>query len=946
MTILSHVALGLYAISIVLLSIYALHSLWLIVEFLRHRRVAARVAAAEVAMPLPAILPMVLVQLPVFNERDVVERMVAAAGMLRWPRARLRIQLLDDGTDDSVALGALAIAALSARGLDAVHLHRTDRIGYKAGALEYGLDADATHPAGAAEYVAIFDADFMPTPDFLERAIKPLLLDPGLALVQGRWEHHNRDANRLTRAQALGIDGHFAIEQGARSASGLALNFNGTCGLWRRTAIADAGGWQHDTLTEDMDLSYRAQLAGWRCTYRLDLAVPGEIPTTVSAWRTQQFRWAKGSIQTGRKLLGAVWRSSWSLRCKLAATAHMTHFLVHPLILTSLLVAPLAMPSLHQLPTWAVVCGAALFVIGVSAPIVLYVSAQFVLRGRAAWRRLRDLPVIAAIGTGVAASNSRAVWEALRAKPSEFVRTPKQGDKPASSYRAHRARGHVELACAAWAFFGAVLGARGPHTWMGSILALYGTGFLWVGLRLWRDGRSSAVRSGTPTSGPTRTRASHRLLALGLLGVLGHAVLGLWPGQWRDTPVVHATLGLGLAVVYVLAALEVRAGAQPRRALAWILGITLAMRLGGLGLAPSDDVARYIVEGEQVRAGENPYVVPPGASVVTAHLDPAINRALNHREWTAIYPPGTLALEAATTAITPHPLAFKLLALIAELVGLLVVAWLLVRDGRSVSWLVLAAWHPAAVIFGAGEAHHDMVLATLLLAALALAISRPRVAVAVATIAALIKPFGVLVLPALLRTRDPVRWLLPPALLLLAYLPFADAGPALFASLGRFGTELHFHGVLEPLLRGVISSLTTEDAVHPTVVATLAVLWLGGSLALWGLGTRERWDAVRLTARLYVWLLICAPTLHPWYLLPLVMLLPLVRSPALLVWMACAPIYWLHGLDLDTETAWAEVGWVTTLAHAPAAFVLAWTSLSARRAPLLDLGEREGGQPG
>lgn len=486
-----------YVLAVGLLALYGLHSLWLLVLFLRHRRAAAAQAAAEAATPLPADdqLPHVLVQLPVFNERDVVVRMLDAIGRIDWPKDRLHIQLLDDSTDDSVLIGRAAVATLVARGLDAVSLHRTDRTGFKAGALENGMKhCDAP-------FIAIFDADFVPEPDFLRIAIKPLLADPGLALVQGRWEHFNRNDNVLTRAQAVGIDGHFAVEQGARAWSGLPMNFNGTCGLWRRSAIIDGGGWEHDTLTEDMDLSYRVQLVGWRCTYRIGLAVPGEVPADVNAWRSQQFRWAKGSIQTAIKLLPRVWRSSWSLHAKLCASLHMTHYMVHPLILASLFAAPLAMLLVERgsVPIWVLMLGLLSFVVGALAPILVYTVSQLTLHGRAGWRNLRSLPILAGIGTGIAISNAKAVWQAVRGKQSAFVRTPKAGSAGTSSYRARAHNGVPELLCALWAIVGMAVGFIGSHTWVTPLLAIYLSGFAWMSFHCIRERRGrTAVRPAQP----------------------------------------------------------------------------------------------------------------------------------------------------------------------------------------------------------------------------------------------------------------------------------------------------------------------------------------------------------------------------------------------------------------------------------------------------------------
>ena len=482
--ILSLLAAIVYALAVGSLAIYAIHSLWLLGRFLRFRHSAATLEASELATLLPADLPHVLVQLPVFNERDVVDRLVDAIGRLTWPADRLHIQLLDDSTDDSVQRGAEACARLRASGLDCQQLCRPNRSGFKAGALDYGMMQQD------APFIAIFDADFVPEPDFLQRAIRPLLADPQLALVQGRWAHLNRDENALTRAQALGIDGHFAVEQGARAWSGLAMNFNGTCGLWRRSAIIAGGGWEHDTLTEDMDLSYRVQLAGWRCTYRLGLAVPGEIPASVNAWRSQQFRWAKGSLQTAIKLLPRVWQSSWSLTEKLAATLHMTHYLVHPLILVSLFMAPLALIAAASVPAWIMMLGLGCFLIGAATPPITYLTAQLVLHGSGGWRRMRMLPALAAFGTGIAISNSRAAWQAFSGHQSPFVRTPKAGSTQGaktSSYKSRGASGYPELACAAWAAMALVVGYGFHPWWVSPLLGVYCSGFLWMGIQTMRE---------------------------------------------------------------------------------------------------------------------------------------------------------------------------------------------------------------------------------------------------------------------------------------------------------------------------------------------------------------------------------------------------------------------------------------------------------------------------
>lgn len=475
-------AAAIYGLAISLLALYAAHGLWLLWLFARHESGSrsSEVGEASVVLPADDDLPVVLVQLPIFNERDVIDRILESASQLDWPASKLVIQLLDDSTDDTVALARSKVARLAAGGLNIVHVHRKDRTGFKAGALQLGMaESDA-------EFVAIFDADFIPRPDFLRRAIVPLLADKGLALVQGRWAHLNRTQNLLTQVQAIGIDGHFAIEQGARAWSGLAMNFNGTCGLWRRSAIDHAGGWQHDTLTEDLDLSYRAQLKGWRCTYRMGLDVPGELPADIASWRSQQFRWAKGSQQTARKLAWPILRSGWSVRHKIASLLHLTHYAVHPLMLLSLLAAPVAILLCPTPPSWLLLVGFVFFLGGMFAPLATYAVGEFVLHGQSGIRSLRFLPMLAAVGTGIAISNTRAVVEAWRGIVSPFVRTPKNGAS-AGSYRATAASGSAELLCSTWAALGIVATVAHGRWWVAPLLLIYSSGFLTVGLLLWRQ---------------------------------------------------------------------------------------------------------------------------------------------------------------------------------------------------------------------------------------------------------------------------------------------------------------------------------------------------------------------------------------------------------------------------------------------------------------------------
>ncbi len=477
-------AFWLYAALSAALAVYAAHRLWLV--WLSWR--AGRAAPAP-APPLPAELPVVTVQLPLYNERYVAARLIDAACALDWPRDRLEVQVLDDSTDDTGQICAERAAAWRDRGVDLVHLRRSDRAGYKAGALEAGL------ARARGELVLVLDADFLPAPDLLRRTVGHFA-DPAVGMVQARWEHLNRAAGPLTQVQALLLDGHFAVEQTARAASGRFFNFNGTAGLWRRGAIEAAGGWQHDTLTEDLDLSYRALLAGWRFVYLLAESVPGELPADINGFKSQQFRWAKGSIQVARKLLPAVLRAPVPLRVKLEAALHLTHNL--PYLLTALL-ALVAVPALvwaepaSSLPRALEISLAA----GAALVTALYLlAAERAIAGRLRPRRalaaIARMPSLLAVTAGISLSQSRAVLEGAAGRPSEFVRTPKSGEVGdlAAGERAvrggYRARAGLvpllELACAAWLGLGLCQAVAAGRLAAAPILALFALGFAVVGL--------------------------------------------------------------------------------------------------------------------------------------------------------------------------------------------------------------------------------------------------------------------------------------------------------------------------------------------------------------------------------------------------------------------------------------------------------------------------------
>ena len=408
----------LHAVVLLVLGIFGLHRLHLLSIFSRSRH------RGPACPSEPSDWPTVTVQLPLFNERFVVERLLEAASALDYPADRLQIQVLDDSTDDTVAISRRCAARLRARGVDIEVLHRTDREGFKAGALQAGL-ASAT-----GQFIAVFDADFVPPTAFLKETI-PYFSEAKVGMVQARWGHLNESGSVLNRCQALLLDGHFVIEHAARNWSGRFFNFNGTAGVWRREAIESAGGWQNDTLTEDLDLSYRAQLVGWRFIYRADLVVPGELPDSITALKSQQYRWAKGSIETARKLVPTIVQANdhpWWVR--LEACCHLLANYAFPFVLLLALLLPI---NVILLGTGGGL-GSARFDVPLFGCATLPFLFFYYRAGRERGMRSRSLLLrifaALALGIGLAVNQSRAVWSASVGRRSAFIRTPKRGDAP------------------------------------------------------------------------------------------------------------------------------------------------------------------------------------------------------------------------------------------------------------------------------------------------------------------------------------------------------------------------------------------------------------------------------------------------------------------------------------------------------------------------------------
>jgi cellulose synthase/poly-beta-1,6-N-acetylglucosamine synthase-like glycosyltransferase len=484
----------LYTFAATALGLYGLYVLALVAQFVRHRHRPAPHAALN-----NADLPVVTVQLPMYNERYVAGRIIDAAAALDWPRDRLQIQVLDDSTDDTTAIVRERVEAHRRRGVDVTLIHRSHRAGYKAGALAHGLKS------ARGEYVALFDADFVPAPDFLKRLLPHFAGDAGIGFVQARWEHLNYRRSALARALAIAVDGHFVVEQFARNRSGWPMIFNGSAGIWRRACIEASGGWQGDTLCEDMDLSYRAALAGWRCAFAPGVTVPQEEPESIAAIKSQHGRWAQGGAQCLRKHFRAILTTrNWSLVQKILGFTYLAGYTAHVLIvLIVLLWLPLALEGqmLKHLPLTF------LGVSGLALPIEYAVSQWALHRRDGSWlRRLTYLPLLLVVGFGVAFSNALAIVSGLLIRGGEFQRTPKidRSEVVTDSYAPRNAASagfEIGLSLYALAAAGALWTAGQAAT--ASFLMIYAAGFSGVGLasliEAARAGRLRAQAIAPPT---------------------------------------------------------------------------------------------------------------------------------------------------------------------------------------------------------------------------------------------------------------------------------------------------------------------------------------------------------------------------------------------------------------------------------------------------------------
>jgi cellulose synthase/poly-beta-1,6-N-acetylglucosamine synthase-like glycosyltransferase len=484
-----------YFIVLIILAAYGFHRYQLVWMYYRHRKNAVREPKSHFLE-----LPRITIQLPIFNEQFVIDRLVESICKLDYPREKLDIQVLDDSTDETVEVARGVVERYAALGHQISYHHRSDRHGFKAGALQEGLKT------AKGEFVAIFDADFTPSPDWLMKVIHHFA-EPGIGMVQTRWTHINRNYSFLTEIEAILLDGHFVLEHGGRSRTGVFFNFNGTAGMWRIKAIGDAGGWQHDTLTEDTDLSYRAQLKGWKFLYLQDVECPAELPIEMTAFKTQQARWAKGLIQCAIKDLPQVMRSSVNRREKIEAWYHLTANLSYPLmIMLSVLLLPAMVIRFYQGWFQMLYIDVPLFLASTFSISSFYLVSQKELFPRRWFRTFLYLPCLMALGIGLTITNSKAVIEALIGKQTAFARTPKysvqnKSDKSVAAKKYRKRLGIVpwiELAIGCYFAATVVYAIQNENYITIPFLILFVFGYWYTGMMSLLQGRFDAMIRSNP----------------------------------------------------------------------------------------------------------------------------------------------------------------------------------------------------------------------------------------------------------------------------------------------------------------------------------------------------------------------------------------------------------------------------------------------------------------
>ena len=804
--------------------------------------------------------PAVTTQIAIFNELNVAERIIRSVADLDYPEGKHFIQVLDDSTDETYELIQTVVADLKSKGVHISHLHRSDRKGYKAGALKESLKDCQT------EFVAIFDADFIPPKDYLLKAMPHFMRGEKIGLIQARWGHVNRNTSLLTKVQSLGIDGHFAVEQSARNWNDLYMNFNGTAGIMSVKAIEEAGGWSDDTLTEDMDLSYRMQIAGWKTHYLLDLECPAEVPEDINAFKSQQFRWAKGSIQTAKKIIPKVLKDDVSVFKKIQAVLHMTHYSIHPLmLLLAVLAYPVAVLNDFQFGPLSISWVYMAILFCSTAPTALYLVSQKSLGGN--WlQRFSVYPILMFVGSGMCISNTRAFLEAVFGKISGFVRTPKKGDVEKKHYEVKLPLiPFLEITAGLYCAW-SLSGFLGSGQWLaGPFVLIYSIGFLF-------NGTMSLIHNGF-------FKQLFEALAkpYGQL-IIVTAVLFLGLSQTAPGSLQFIILFTSSAL---LALILWRISPQKFSAshLFLLFAFTFVARLFFMNYQVSDDVFRYIWEGRIQNLGFDPYIFSPDSIQLESYRD-GLWEGINHKEWSAIYGPIALLLFKIIAFISPTVLAFKVAFVLLDLATLVVLYLILKKKGHHLGSLALYAFNPLVIMAFAGEAHLDSLQMFLVIASYYFCISKKWTLSAILIGLAISSKFtAIIFLPFLIR-KENWQWLF--VSVFTAFIPvlFFDASvQQMFSSLFRFGSELRFNDSIH----FVFFKLFGQGTAAYISAGLLLVL----SIAIWM--TQD--SPLRGAFFCCFAFLLLSPTVHYWYLCMLVPFLVLVPSVPAMVWTVSSVFY-------------------------------------------------------
>ena len=804
--------------------------------------------------------PSVTTQIAIYNELNVAERVINAVAQMEYPAKKHFIQVVDDSTDETFDLIKSIVANLKEDGVQIEHIHRSVRKGYKAGALAEALEKCNT------DYIAIFDADFVPHKDYLIKAMPHFLRGEKIGLVQSRWGHLNRNESLITRVQALGIDGHFAVEQSSRDWNDLYMNFNGTAGIMSVAAIKAAGGWSDDTLTEDMDLSYRMQIAGWNTHYLLDVECPAEVPADMNAFKSQQFRWAKGSMQTALKIVPEVLKDSRAgLFKKYQALMHTTHYIIHPfMLLTALLAWPVAALNGYTADSksmgWLYI---SLFIC-FSAPGLIYITSQKTLFKD--WlSNLKCYPALMFIGSGLCISNSKAVWEALSGKVSGFVRTPKKGDKESKHYTVKiPVVPFTEIIAGIYCGFSLSYFLINQQYVAAFFMAVYAIGFLFNGIL-------SLVHNGFLSELKENVLSPYGACLASLI------LISYFFGQTQTGTQVFTVSYLLIAGLMFL---SWRSAKDFTSAHIFLMVVAAVLsRYFMLPVMVSDDVFRYIWEGRVLAAGFDPYILSPDSSALS-HLMNQYWDGINHKDWTAIYGPAALLVFSILSKISATPEFFKLFFVACDLAVLFVLYSFLKMKGLQLRSLLFYAINPLIMISFAGEAHLDSLQILLIVSAFWLQDQKKiHFAAVLFGLAVGVKFTSILFLPFLIRRENFYAisvsigaFLIPAFYLNVAHL-------SLFDSLLKFGDQMQFNDSVHALFASMFGFSLAKLFCFILLLAFATGYWL----------TQD--NTVRGGMLTMIVFLLLSPTVHPWYLAMIVAMAVIVKSPLVVLWSVSIVFY-------------------------------------------------------